>query len=159
VAGAEPSFSDNLRPPLIRSGTASHAFTPESEEEVRCLSAARMLRLRGTDLYACCVACKQGVCLYSLIVTSQLELAKGDAVEVEGEEIEGWLQVCCCLCSSCMQQLQASCLAQPPRSAVLHVSTLLTSQSGAFLLWMSMQVTKLSDGSRGLVPGWAVDVS
>jgi hypothetical protein len=74
VAGAEPSFSDNLRPPLIRSGTASHAFTPESEEE--------------------------------------LELAKGDAVEVEGEEIEGWLQV-----------------------------------------------TKLSDGSRGLVPGWAVDVS
>jgi hypothetical protein len=62
---------------------------------------------------------QNSVCLYSLIVTSQLELAKGDAVEVEGEEIEGWLQVCC-LCSSCVQQLQASCLAQPPRSAVLH---------------------------------------
>lgn len=43
----------------------------------------------------CCVAFSCGVYLQppSNIVTSQLELAKGDAVEVEGEEIEGWLQV------------------------------------------------------------------
>ncbi len=33
--GVEPSFSDNLRPPAVRLGTATNDFTPESEEEVR----------------------------------------------------------------------------------------------------------------------------
>jgi len=41
----------------------------------------------------------------------QVEIRKGDAVEVEGEEIDGWLQV-----------------------------------------------TRLSDGARGLVPAWAVQL-
>ena len=94
---------------MIWSGTASHAFTPESEEEVHCLSAAGMLSPKcKTSLCIRGVASSCGVHLHSTIVTSQLELAKGDAVEVEGEEIEGWLQVCFCLCSRCAQ-LQAPC--------------------------------------------------
>lgn len=39
AAGAEPSFSVNLRPPAIRSGAATHDFKPESEEEVLLLAA------------------------------------------------------------------------------------------------------------------------
>lgn len=34
----EPSFSNNMRPPAVRLGTAANDFAPESEEEVRCRS-------------------------------------------------------------------------------------------------------------------------
>jgi len=62
------------------------------------LLATKILNLHFNDLADLCPA-------------MQVEIRKGDAVEVEGEEIDGWLQV-----------------------------------------------TRLSDGARGLVPAWAVQL-
>jgi hypothetical protein len=47
-----------------------------------------------------------------------------------------------------------------PDQRPMHVYRLrLRLNLDAISFWLPMQVTKLSDGSRGLVPGWAVDVS